>query len=517
MVGFGAKNTGATTVNSAIFRVVRLAVHLHSSRHAKKANRSLHYATGEWVTTWGQPSAAETSNPQRVQSNINNRSSTPRTSAADLRTQGLSGTANVITNASGQPRDLDESDQQSNAYLYGPASTVDATSTSLAGLSLSQDNLSASQGRERQSRRKSTVSYKDRPGTVARISLPSGKNQVQGKGTGRVMSLVSNQLLATTREKRSGNSSERVRETTSAIAEYDKSSLIHEVETLNTIKAEVIERRNALEQGQSQPLATERESRVLLQYDIQGPTFEPIPNLPLPRGYGGWQGNGVTQPFSSSQYPSISYGSGYGLAPSNAPSRNGGDEKPKEGLQPSGRNHGRESQSSYRTEGTTGTSEGKVLYPDIKLQDKPHRFFVEGRVFLMLYIENAGENMNPGASPSNYSTVEYGEKAHVQIRRPITTYGRQATTKRGVVQDQHSIIYTGSRAPEKLAGETSLRKDPLQMTPVRADEKLDSLSRINFAYTAPIQYNWKVKKVGDIAPSSMPKLISYWKMEEGKI
>ena len=41
--------------------------------------------------------------------------------------------------------------------------------------------------------------------------------------------------------------------------------------------------------------------------------------------------------------------------------------------------------------------------------------------------------------------------------------------------------------------------------------KLAPESRVNFAFTRPIQHNVKVKNVGKVAKADMYKLIHYWK------
>ena len=160
----------------------------------------------------------------------------------------------------------------------------------------------------------------------------------------------------------------------------------------------------------------------------------------------------------------------------------------------------------------------------------------------MLHIENAGATAPPGST--GISEVRYGEKAFAQIRRfivveskrkqhwsncmyvstivfglkalltvisRITTYGGQGTTKYGIDPREHTIVYSGNRAPDKLVGETRLHKDPLRVVPVDNSQKLDDLSRIDFGKTYPIQHNVKVKHVGSVAPQDFHKLIQYWR------
>lgn len=150
------------------------------------------------------------------------------------------------------------------------------------------------------------------------------------------------------------------------------------------------------------------------------------------------------------------------------------------------------------------------------------------QVFMMLYIENAGETADfAGQGGTNFTTVAHGEVAHHQFRRfvvvkemsdqnfcyccPITTYGSRATTKPGVDQTSHTIVYSGKTPPEKLPGETQMNKDPLRINLCSPDDKLDSRSRINLGREHPIDHNVKVKYIGDVDERSLPKLVQYRK------
>ncbi|MCJ1427347.1 hypothetical protein MMC29_005250 [Sticta canariensis] len=154
------------------------------------------------------------------------------------------------------------------------------------------------------------------------------------------------------------------------------------------------------------------------------------------------------------------------------------------------------------------------------------KFFVVGKVFMMLYIENAGETADrAGPGGTNFTTVAHGEVAHHQFRRfvvvkemsdqnfcyccPITTYGGRATTKPGVDQTSHTIVYSGKTPPEKLSEETKMNKEPLRINLCSPDDKLDSRSRINLGREHPIDHNVKVKNIGKIDERSLPKLVQY--------
>jgi hypothetical protein len=64
-----------------------------------------------------------------------------------------------------------------------------------------------------------------------------------------------------------------------------------------------------------------------------------------------------------------------------------------------------------------------------------------------------------------------------------------------------------------LPGETGITKDPIAVkTP--GSIKLDDASRIYFGIHHPIQYNVKVKDLGMVIPSDIPKVIGYWREEQ---
>ncbi|KAL8720377.1 MAG: hypothetical protein Q9225_002765 [Loekoesia sp. 1 TL-2023] len=168
---------------------------------------------------------------------------------------------------------------------------------------------------------------------------------------------------------------------------------------------------------------------------------------------------------------------------------------------------------------------GKLDPSDFYVRNKPHKFFVDGKVFIKLHTEDAGNAAD--SSSFGFSTVAYEELAYSQLRRfvvvksrpkefyslciPILTYRGQGAAKRGVDQDAHAIIYTGKRPPEKQANEQGMKKSPLQVIPIRADEKLDSMSRVNLGKTYTIEWNTKVKEIGNVEHSSLVKMINYWR------
>jgi hypothetical protein len=91
-------------------------------------------------------------------------------------------------------------------------------------------------------------------------------------------------------------------------------------------------------------------------------------------------------------------------------------------------------------------------------------------------------------------------------RRPILTYGRQATTKSGVKSEDHAIIYTGVKPPREIDGEEKLRLHPIQVIPRTPRDKLEKESRINYRKIYTVEHNVKVYFMGHVAPSSQDHL-----------
>ncbi|KAI4214757.1 MAG: hypothetical protein LQ351_002833 [Letrouitia transgressa] len=148
-----------------------------------------------------------------------------------------------------------------------------------------------------------------------------------------------------------------------------------------------------------------------------------------------------------------------------------------------------------------------------------------GQVFYTLFTQPAGSGGDTNSA--DFTQVKYGELAHTQIRRlvvvknvpkeyfsfclPITTYQGRGATKHGIDQRSHTIVFSGTYAPPKLPGEDKMNKVPLKVDLFSPSEKLDEKSRINLGKPYPIEWNVKVKEIGQLDKSSTQKMIAYWK------
>lgn len=103
------------------------------------------------------------------------------------------------------------------------------------------------------------------------------------------------------------------------------------------------------------------------------------------------------------------------------------------------------------------------------------------------------------------------------LRRPISTYGGQATLKPNLPGvDQHAIIYTRNKVPQvkqyKAANgvwvSENLTKDPIQVIREQEDKEgeLAPTSRLNFSKLYTVEHNVRVLNIGMVHKNSMASL-----------
>ncbi|KAI2475428.1 hypothetical protein Ptr902_13114 [Pyrenophora tritici-repentis] len=145
------------------------------------------------------------------------------------------------------------------------------------------------------------------------------------------------------------------------------------------------------------------------------------------------------------------------------------------------------------------------------------RFFVEGRVFAMLYSEAAGQTARPDPGDGAFTVVRFGESVHTNIRRfvvveikrgfvyacGIATYSHRGTLKPGCNPVEHAIIYFRGTDPSYsyLPGEVEggMTKAPIEVEPADPAMTLKTDSRIRFGKIYPIEMNVKVKDIGRVS------------------
>lgn len=170
--------------------------------------------------------------------------------------------------------------------------------------------------------------------------------------------------------------------------------------------------------------------------------------------------------------------------------------------------------------GTTGDRE--PLNADYKKLSPANagRFFRIGRVFSLIWHENAGNDQN--------ATIGiHDEPIHSEIRRmvvvrenhgncwavPINTYKSQGVAKRGLNQDDidgHAVIHMSGKNASVNADEPAMIKRPIQVDPADQHQYLDRMSRINFTKVHTVEHNVKVMHIGFVSQKSMLRFTQYW-------
>jgi hypothetical protein len=161
---------------------------------------------------------------------------------------------------------------------------------------------------------------------------------------------------------------------------------------------------------------------------------------------------------------------------------------------------------------------------------RDRKFFQEGKVFAVIFTEEAGSTIQPATSYNScLSEARFSDHiVYTQSRRfvvvrsrrefcfacPIFTYSNRATLKRGVRPAEHGIVYSEGQQPKLLDGETGIRKPSLAVAMAHGEPSLDIASRIYYGIHHPIQYNVKVKDIGQVLPHHVPTLIGNWKAED---
>jgi hypothetical protein len=157
-------------------------------------------------------------------------------------------------------------------------------------------------------------------------------------------------------------------------------------------------------------------------------------------------------------------------------------------------------------------------------------FFHEGRVFSIILSEPA-ESQRPATGYDSFmSEVRFKDnyvyqqcRRFVVVRRkpefcfacPIFTYSNRGTTKIGVRPEEHGIAYSDGRLPEFVKGEKGIKKPSIAVVMAQGEPSLHVASRIYYGLNHPIQYNVKVKDIGQVVEHHVPTLIGNWLAEDG--
>ncbi|CAN9239027.1 unnamed protein product [Alternaria alternata] len=153
------------------------------------------------------------------------------------------------------------------------------------------------------------------------------------------------------------------------------------------------------------------------------------------------------------------------------------------------------------------------LSSDYQIVQNPRGFFKKGTVFMVPWPEPGGDFVKDRVGPPVVVKI----RRFVVIRPkntfclclPIQTYGGQATTKPGVIPQDHAAVVAENDQVKYLPHEAGISKTPLYIKVENASTgPIDPASRINFAKIYTVEYNVKVWKVGRIVSDSV------WRMEQ---
>ncbi|KAK5719526.1 hypothetical protein LTR15_008050 [Elasticomyces elasticus] len=188
---------------------------------------------------------------------------------------------------------------------------------------------------------------------------------------------------------------------------------------------------------------------------------------------------------------------------------------------------------TYNT-GYSNEDNDRNIFSHFKVQRQPEKFFVLGRVFLLLWNEKPGGTSTvisaQMAMPMQLhaDSDAHGARMWSKVRRfivvrvandggsctalPVLTYGGRGVSKTGVIKADHGIVYTTPEAPEPRQderpqrGETCMLSQPIRVVLHDTINKLDPMSRINFGDPCTVSYDTEVQPLGMVHSMSMVAL-----------
>ncbi|KAH7409820.1 hypothetical protein DE146DRAFT_327526 [Phaeosphaeria sp. MPI-PUGE-AT-0046c] len=144
-----------------------------------------------------------------------------------------------------------------------------------------------------------------------------------------------------------------------------------------------------------------------------------------------------------------------------------------------------------------------------------------------MFNETAGETAT--AYNKSISEVRFsGNRVYTSARRfvvvrvkrefcyacPIFTYSNRATTKDGVRPEEHGVVYSYGREAKLVDDERGIVKPSIAVEMASGEPPLHVASRIYYGIHHPVQYNVKVKHIGQVIDNHLPALIGNWKAED---
>lgn len=125
--------------------------------------------------------------------------------------------------------------------------------------------------------------------------------------------------------------------------------------------------------------------------------------------------------------------------------------------------------------------------------------------------------VNPMSDPRNQNRSRSRRFVVIRLKRefffacPIFTYAGRGTTKRGLIAQEHGIVYPYGKFPLLLPDESGLMEPASDVIMTKGVPTLSTASRINYAICHPMEYSLKVKGIGRLRDDKVPFLIRNWK------
>lgn len=172
----------------------------------------------------------------------------------------------------------------------------------------------------------------------------------------------------------------------------------------------------------------------------------------------------------------------------------------------------------------------------VRTGKQAREFFVLGRVFAIVWHENAGQTKavdTDADKPFHRITIDKsGAKVFSSIRRyvivkakpqdhycwavPINTYSKFGLSKKILHEEErkaHAIIYTKGQQPRRISGEKSFTKKAIAVDPEETGDLLHRASRIHFGKLQSIEWNIRVRDCGRVTRESLHQLMLYFRDE----
>lgn len=179
----------------------------------------------------------------------------------------------------------------------------------------------------------------------------------------------------------------------------------------------------------------------------------------------------------------------------------------------------------------------KRLSPHYKVPENGARFFVQGRVFALLWHESEGQRPQRKGDETDELTApedadnlgknrvkgSYGVIIFSHIRRmvviknrkgycwclPVGSYGGLGLKKKGLKReeiDAHAIIHDSKIDATPLTGEPTTTKRPIAVD-LAPGQELSKASRLHFAKPCSVEWNTRVMDVGKVRADCIPALV----------